>query len=147
MDLASLRSAGLDGLEQIYRQSPVGAAPSGLYRGHFLGWLQTRGANRWWVRAINGTLFERTRFGIDFDRRLWWFVRPGLAAGRFVFSPGPSRWRATECYRLEYGVSRLPVGRLLYDEVKSLDGDLALGIGGINADAGEGDHFFFALTR
>jgi hypothetical protein len=36
---------------------------------------------------------------------------------------------------------------VLYDEVKPLGPDLCLGIGGINARVGRGDHFFFALAR
>jgi hypothetical protein len=35
---------------------------------------------------------------------------------------------------------------LLYDEVKMLSPSLCLGIGGINAARGRGDHFFFALV-
>ena len=31
--------------------------------------------------------------------------------------------------------------------VKPLSADLCLGLGGINAERGEGDHFFFALYR
>ena len=143
-----LTQSSADELERLYRESPVGASPSGLYRGRLLRWLDTPGARRPLVRVLDHLLFERTTFGVDFERRLWWFVRPELAAGRFVFSPGPSRWRETDTWRLEYAVSRLPILRgILYDEVKPLDGETCLGIGGINAERGEGDHFFFALTR
>jgi hypothetical protein len=101
------------------------------------------------VRAVDWLLFDAPPFGIDFDTRCWWFGRPRLQAGRFRASPGPSRWRDTPTLRLEYDVSRLPrpVRALLYDEVKPLDGERCLGLGGIDADAGEGDHFFFSLER
>jgi hypothetical protein len=36
---------------------------------------------------------------------------------------------------------------MLYDEVKPLSADLLLGLGGVNAETGEGDHFFFTLER
>jgi hypothetical protein len=61
---------------------------------------------------------------------------------------GRSRWRDTETVRLHYEVSRLPgpVRAVLYDEVKVLSPSLCLGIGGINAARGRGDHFFYALV-
>jgi hypothetical protein len=144
MDLERL---SLDELERLYVESPVGDAPAGNYRGQFLYRLPTRGAHKWHMYTMSALLFEHTRFGVDFERRLWWFLRPELAAGRFVFSPGPSRWRPTDAFRLEYAVSKLPVRGLLYDEVKPLGPDLCLGLGGVNAPRGDGDQFFFALTR
>jgi hypothetical protein len=36
---------------------------------------------------------------------------------------------------------------MLYDEVKPLSRDACLGIGGVNAGRGAGDHFFFVLER
>jgi hypothetical protein len=135
----------LDEVERTYREAPLGPAPSGVYRGRFLHWLPP--SRQWHVRVVDTLLFRWPRFGVDFDRRLWWFVRPALAAGRFQFSPGPSRWRAAETYRLEYDVSRLPVRGILYDEVKPISADLCLGLGGVNAPTGHGDHFWFALVR
>jgi hypothetical protein len=140
-----LRHAPLDQLEKTYREAPLGPAPTGIYQGTFLYWLPP--SNNLLVRAFDTVMFERTRFGIDFDRRLWWFVTPKLAAGRFEISEGPSRWRPAETYRLEYSVSKLPGRGLLYDEVKPLDDDVCLGMGGTNAPAGKGDHFWFALHR
>lgn len=137
----------LDELERTYRDMPAGPPPAGLYRGRFLRWLDTPGSPKWHLRAIESLLFERTRFGVDFERRLWWFVRPGLRAGRFVASQGPSRWRPADTLRLEYAVSWLPIRALLYDEIKPLTADLCLGLGGVNAERGEGDHFFFSLAR
>ena len=147
MNAEELSGASVERLEQIYRDAPVGPPPSGSWRGQWLTWLDTPGAKVWHVRLMDGILFERTRFGIDFDRRLWWFITPQLAAGRFEVSPGRSRWRDTETLRLEYGVSRLPIRGYLYDEVKPLSHELCLGLGGINAGPGEGDHFFFSLVR
>lgn len=131
----------------MFRAAPVGRLPRGTWEGRFLGFLPCEGARRWHVRAVDTALFVWPRFGIDFDRRLWWFLSPRLAAGRFRLEPGRSRWRDTEVLRLQYDVSRLPrpVRALLYDEVKPLDDRTALGIGGIDAPVGEGDHFFFSL--
>jgi hypothetical protein len=93
--------------------------------------------------------FVRLPFGIDFDRRRWFFVDPRLLVGRFATECGPSRWRDTDSVRLTYHGSRLPriIRSSLYDEVKPLSDELCLGMGGINADRGTGDHFFFALRR
>jgi hypothetical protein len=144
-----LERASRDELEALYRDAPLGPAPSGCYRGKMLTWLDTPGAHRWHVRVADSLLFRALPFGVDFDRNLWWFVRPRLRAGRFRTSVGPSRWREAETLRLEYDVSRLPwpVPRLLYDEVKPLAEGLCLGLGGMNFERGEGDHFFFALWR
>jgi hypothetical protein len=149
MQRTDLENAGIDGLERIYREAPVGPLPIGNFRGRFLGWLDTPGSKRWHVRAADWLLFEKPRFGVDFDRRVWWFVKPSLAAGRFEVSHGPSRWRPCDTLRLTYETSRLPaaIRNLLYDEVKPLGADLLLGLGGTNFDTGEGDHFFFSLSR
>jgi hypothetical protein len=146
MNAGELKGASREQLEEIYRSAPVGPLPSGNWRGEWLTWLDTPGAKRWHVRLMDTILFERTRFGIDFDRRLWWFITPAIAAGRFEISTGPSRWRDTETLRLEYGVSKLPIRGVLYDEVKPLSDALCLGLGGVNAGTGQGDHFFFSLV-
>jgi hypothetical protein len=149
MTAAELLRLDLAGLESLYNDTPRGPAPRGLFRGRKLAWVDGGGARRAHVRLVDGLLFGALRFGIDFDRRLWWFVRPSLALGRFELDAGPSRWRDTDTFQLHYQASRLPapVRTLLYDEVKPLGDDLCLGLGGINAPLGEGDHFFFALTR
>jgi hypothetical protein len=146
LSLPSLQAATLDELEVLYAESALGPAPTGRFRGVSLRYLPHLPR---WLRAVDWLMFEAPTFGIDFDQRRWWFVRPSLAAGRFDASFGPSRWRKTETLRLKYDPSRLPglVRRRLYDEVKPLGPDLCLGIGGLNADAGSGDHFFFALVR
>jgi hypothetical protein len=124
----------------------MGPVPRGCWRGRWLGWLDTPGARVWHVRVADTLLFRALTFGVDFDRRRWWFVHPRLGAGRFRISAGRSRWRDTDALRLEYDVSRLPVRHILYDEIKPLPDGRCLGLGGINAERGQGDHFFFELT-
>jgi len=143
----NLDSMSLDELERVYREAPFGPLPTGLFRGRVVAWLDTPGSRRPIYRAPERVMFGLTPFGVDFDHNGWWFLSPRLLAGRFVAAAGPSRWRTTETLRLDYSVSRLPGRGLLYDEVKPLAADLCLGIGGINANRGEGDHFFFSLTR
>jgi hypothetical protein len=147
--MSELDGASLESLERIYRETPLGPPPSGSYRGRFLCWLPTPGARRWHVRLMDGILFVPSRFGVDFDRNLWWFVTPRVALGRFEVTPGPSRWRETDTFRLTYGVSKLPrpVRGMLYDEVKPLSDGVCLGLGGVDAETGEGDHFYFVLER
>jgi hypothetical protein len=69
--------------------------------------------------------------------------------GRFEPRVQRSRWRDAQTVGLHYEVSRLPsfVRGALYDEVRPLSPRWWIGIGGINADVGEGDHFFFGLQR
>ncbi|MBI4957267.1 MAG: hypothetical protein HY908_34970 [Myxococcales bacterium] len=145
MDLASLNEREL---EDLYRSAPLGPTPRGRFRGRMLGFVAPGGPGPA-MRLLDRALFEWTPYGIDFDRSLWWFVAPALRVGRFRASVGPSRWREAEVVRLEYDVSRLPgpLRRILYDEVKPLDEGTALGLGGVNAERGRGDHFFFALER
>ena len=149
LGLDDLRRAGLDELERLYAAAGPVAVPSGSFRGVHLRWLETSGARHPLFRPIEVLGFERTPFGVDFDRRCWFFVKPWVAMGRFEPQPGASRWRHTDTVQLRYHVSRLPgpIRRILYDEVKPLGPDLCLGIGGINRRAGPGDHFFFALAR
>lgn len=137
-----LRGSSLEALEQIYRDVPVGPAPSTLFRGQVLKPIDTafaRSRTGWAVTLP----FERLPFGIDFARGAWFFGHPQLQAGHFRISPGRSRWRATQTLQLHYDVSRLPFRGVLYDEVKPLSDTLALGLGGLNRDAG--DLFFFVL--
>lgn len=135
-----------DALERTFRDAPLGERPQGSWVGRHLGFLDTRGARRLDVRALDTLLFVWPRWGIDFDRRLWWFVDPRIATGRFRIERGPSRWRDAEVLRLVYDVSRLPIRGVLYDEIKPLAGGRVLGIGGTNHDRGLGDHFWFELS-
>lgn len=133
-------------METLFRSAPDGPAPRGVFEGRFLCWVEKPPLA---LFAVDSVLFRAIRFGIDFDRGHWWFIRTAVAAGRFRTSWGPSRWRNTDALRLEYDVSRLPgpVRRLLYDEVKPLTDDAGLGLGGVNRDGQEAAHFFFSLTR
>lgn len=142
-----LLHADLATLERVYATSPLAAAPRGVWRGRYLRTLRTPGARRPEVRLLDYLLFERTPFGIDFDVRRWWFWLPLARIGRFEISEGPSRWRDCQALRLTYGASRLPgpVRDQLYDEVRPLAPDLCLGLGGLNRDVDQGDHFFFLL--
>jgi hypothetical protein len=123
--------------------------PTGVYDGQVLRWVETNGPCVGFFLAIEWFGFVVLPWGVRFDKNLWWFVVPPLNAGRFSATPGPSRWRDTETYRLTYGTSCLPkiFRDILYDEVKPLDENTCLGLGGINRGPGQGDHFFFLLTR
>lgn len=135
----------LGDLETLYR-GPLGEPPRGVTRGTFLGFLDTPGGRDWRHRALHTLLFRWPRWGVDFDRRLWWFGSPRFAAGRFTSTLGPSRWRDATVLRLDYSASRSAFGRrILYDELKPLPDGRIIGIGGINADRGAGDHFWFEL--
>jgi hypothetical protein len=146
--LEELLRASRPELEEIYASRPMGPTPGGRFRGVFLCFLDNDGAARPSTRAIDSLLFRAVPFGVDFGSRRWWFVDPRVQAGRFDAEAGPSRWRDTDTLRLRYGASRLPgpIRSYLYDEVKPLSEDLCLGIGGVDAERGEGDHFFFALS-
>ncbi len=147
--LAELRRYPLAQLEKCYAERRPVAVPLGYYRGTHLRWLDTPGASHPLLRPVVDLLFRRTPFGVDFERERWFFFRRGLGMGRFAAQIGPSRWRDTDTVRLTYDRSRLPspVRRLLYDEVKPLSDSLCLGLGGINAETGRGEYFFFALHR
>lgn len=145
----ALRAMSLDELEGLWTEPVERIEPQGVFRGGVLARIEHATAQRplWrWTERIG---FEWTPFGIDFDRRLWFFFEPRLATGRFEPRWQGSRWRDTDAIALRYHVSKLPraIRRRLYDEVKPLSQDWILGIGGIDAERGEGDHFFFALER
>ncbi len=148
--MAEFSLTGCGAAELESRFAGLVAAPplEGLFEGRMLRFLDTPSASSVYTRVLDTLLFG-PRFGVDFERRLWWFHHPWIATGRFHPSVGPSRWRDAEVVRLEYDVSRLPrpIRGLLYDEVKPLDVDHALGLGGINAPRGQGEHFWFELRR
>lgn len=142
-------STPLAELERLYADTPLGPLPTGTYDGQVLRWVETNGPCVGGFLALEWFGFVVLPWGIRFDKNLWWFGTPLLAAGTFVATPGPSRWRDTEAYRLTYDTSHLPkfFRDILYDEMKPLDADTVLGLGGVNRDVGQGDHFFFLLTR
>ncbi len=134
-----------DQLERRWRDAPLAAMPRGRWVGRHLGWLATRGARHPLWRPLSTVMFRWTRFGIDFDRAVWWFMRPDRAGGQFTTSVGPSRWRDdARVVRLDYGGAGLPapIRGLLYDELKPLSASHVIGLGGINRDRGAGDHFW-----
>jgi hypothetical protein len=144
-----LASATLDELERIYRDTSAPlAVPRGRFRGRHLAWLRTTG-NPVWLGPALWLAFARIPFGVDFDRRRWFFLHHAARIGHFLPDIGPSRWRDTQTIRLHYHPSRLPgaVRTFLYDEVKPLTESLCLGIGGIHAPRGRGEQFFFSLER
>jgi hypothetical protein len=149
LGLQTLRSATREELEAIYRDMPPVDWTPALWRGHFLCMLESAGARNLALRWISEIGFGNAPFWLDADEGLWCFGTPEIGIGRFVPRRGRSRWRDTTTLCLEYHQSKLPglIRRELYDEVKPLTPDLALGISGINAGAGAGELFFFALTR
>jgi hypothetical protein len=132
-------------LERAFRE-PLGVLPRGLVTGHFLRFVDSPGARKSIVRALDTLVFRSLVWGLDLDDRRWWFEHPSLRAGHYRIVEGVSRWRDTRVLQLHYDVSRLPGRGILYDELKPLADGRVLGLGGIDADVGAGDHFFFELT-
>jgi hypothetical protein len=147
--LAEIRSLSSEEFEELWL-APAKTEPlCGVYEGHVLGRIDNDGARRPFWEWSQRIAFEWIPFGIDFDRGLWFFFSPRVAMGRFEARSQRSRWRETDAFGLHYETSRFPnvVRDVLYDEVKPLDDRLLMGLGGVNAERGEGDHFYFALTR
>lgn len=146
---SELEGLSIAELERLFAHDSAIDVPEGRFEGRVLARLDNRGARRLRWRAMQIPMFEWLPFGIDFDRSRWFFVSPSAQVGRFEARVERSRWRDTEVVTLRYEPSRLPgpIKSILYDEVKPLSDDLVLGLGGQNAGTGEGDHFFFALTR
>jgi hypothetical protein len=145
----AIRRLSVRELDALYIQSPLRPLPRGVFDGRVLRWLASarRLRNAGFV-FLEWVGFELFSWGIDFDSSAWWVGAKCLQGGNFCGTEGPSRWRPTECVRLRYDNEPLPFARrLLYDEVKPLSDELCLGIGGINADGGVGDHFYFLLQR
>jgi hypothetical protein len=137
-----LRSSGLEALEQLYREAPVGPRPAGAFHGEVLHRVASPFARSLGASAVV-LPFERLSFGVDFSTCAWFFVHPRAQLGHFRVVAGPSRWRPTQTLQLHYDVSRLPIRGLLYDEVKPLSETLCLGLGGLNREPG--DLFYFLL--
>lgn len=148
ISVSQLQHSSLEELESVFASDGLVRVPDGCYRGIFLARLRTRGARTPIGRFISAG-FATTPFGIDFRSNAWFLVHPRMQAGRFEPRVGRSRWRETDAVTLHYGVSRLPaqIRGALYDEVKPLSDAICLGLGGINAERGDGDQFFFALER
>lgn len=136
-------------LDDVFVNAPLLDLPRGVFDGSTIRRLTTPGASHPIYRSLEWLGFEAMRWGIDFDGPRWFFQSPLLRAGRFEPRAGRSRWRPTDAFQMHYHPSRLPrlLSGTLYDEVKPLSEDLCLGIGGVNMDVGDGDHFYFVLAR
>ena len=150
MKLSHLESLGPNELDELFCSERLVEIPWGVFRGKVLCWLPRPPGQHPLMRPVLWSLFDLSPFGVDFDSQRWFFLHdrsPRL--GHFAATVGQSRWRDAEVVRLEYERSRLPrmVKGLLYDELKPLGEDLCVGIGGLNAEAGQGEQFFFALER
>jgi hypothetical protein len=147
--LADLQRRSWDELDKLYIEAPPGPVPEGLFDGTFLIWLPPAKKLRNLPYVCLETLgFRCFCWGIDFVDRKWWIAARALRGGKFTPIQAASRWRPTQTWQLHYDGDGIPcVDRILYDEVKTLTPDLCLGIGGINAEQGIGDHFYFALRR
>lgn len=148
-DLLQMSEAELD---DVFVRAPLLDLPRGVFDGATLRRLATPGASHPIYRSLEWLGFEAMRWGITFDPLdgpRWFFQNPLLRAGRFEPRAGRSRWRATDAFQMHYHPSRLPrvLSDSLYDEVKPLSDDLCLGIGGVNLEVGDGDHFYFVLAR
>lgn len=124
----------------------------GNYKGTWLTRIENAGMYKPFNLITQWLMFDVTPFGISFhgdSGGIWYFFHPSLAAGDFDISLKRSRWRDTDCLALTYDHAKLPglVRDLLYDEIKPLSSTHALGIGWFNQPAGEGDNFYFLLTR
>ena len=146
---AGLSRLDLPALEEIFASVGPRIAPEGFFRGTYLCPVDSAGARALKSRLLILPAFRLLPFAVDFSACCWVMGRPAVHAGRFRVEQGPSRWRDAEVLQLHYEESRLPgpVRRQLYDEVKPLSETLCLGLGGVNAERGEGDLFYFALER
>ena len=145
-DLLQMSEAELD---DVFVRTPLLELPRGVFDGTTIRRLATPGASHPIYRSLEWLGFEAMRWGIDFDGPRWFFQNPLLRAGRFEPRAGRSRWRPTEAFQMHYHPSRLPrvLSGSLYDEVKRLSVDLCIGVGCVNIQDGDGDHFYFVLAR
>ena len=140
-------------LDAIFTAPGTARLPAeGNYRGTWLRRIENAGTYKPFNLISQWLMFEVTPFGITFHSDgtgIWYFFHPVLAAGNFVMHSEASRWRTTQCVTLNYENAALPgpVRDILYDEIRVLSDDHALGIGGFKGPAGDGDNFYFLLTR
>lgn len=147
--LANLARMSLQELETLYTGQSPAELPWGRFEGKLLRWHSAPEARHPVWRPMLAAMFQLAPFGVDFDRRCWFFVNQRMRTGRFEVSLGASKWRPTQAFRLRYDASGLPrsVRGLLYDELKPLSEDLCLGIGGLNLSGQPAAVFFFGLER
>jgi hypothetical protein len=150
---ADFRAKSLSQLETLFMQpAPLAYPVPGNYAGKWLKRIENAGTYKPFNLISQWLMFEIMPFGITFQNDntgIWYFFNPALAAGNFVMKNGASMWRDTKAVALNYETAKLPgfVRGILYDEIKPLSENHALGIGGFKGPAGDGDNFFFLLTR
>lgn len=151
--IAEFRSKSAAEIDAIFTAPGTAQLPvPGNYTGTWLCRIQNAGTYKPFNLISQWLMFEITPFGITFNADpsgIWYFFNPALAAGNFTLRAEASRWRETQCLTLNYETSALPapVREILYDEVKVLSDHHCLGIGGFKGPAGDGDNFYFLLTR
>ncbi len=151
--VAEFRAKSAAELDAIFCAAGSALLPQpGSYKGTWLRRIENAGTYKPFNLVSQWLMFELTPFGITFHSDasgIWYFFNPALAAGNFVMRSENSRWRTTQCATLNYETSALPglVRDILYDEVKVLSDRHCLGIGGFKGPAGDGDNFYFLLTR
>ena len=129
---------------------------SAIYKGQYLLRIDSDGAGKWYNRYPQELMFNFVPFGLNFfnDKKKkyasgdWYFFHRRLCAGSFEMIPGQSRWRNTNSIALNYDNSSLPsiIKNILYDEIKYIGNNIYLGIGGVNKETGNGDHFYFVIS-
>jgi len=149
IELSDLKRCSIRVLENIYENEGAADVPQGVYKGTHLGWIEDNINHRQLLKSGIFLGFKLAPYGIDFDRKRWFFINKNARIGHFRAETERSRWRDTDAVCLHYESSRLPrmIRSHLYDEVKPLTDSLCLGVGGINKPDGGGDIFYFALTR
>lgn len=157
--IREFREKSLPELENIFAAPAKMAYPTaGCYAGTWLRRIENSGSYKPFNLISQWLLFEITPFGITFNSEsadgaarngIWYFFHPAFATGNFHMVAGQSRWRNTPAVAMNYGAAELPavVRNMLYDEVKPLTVNHCIGIGGFDAPTGDGDNFYFLLTR
>lgn len=151
--IAEFKNKSADELEKLFAaEAPLAYPAPGNYAGTWLIRIENPGTYKPFNLISQWLMFEITPFGITFnadETGIWYFFNPALAAGNFTMQNGTSLWRDSKAVALNYETAKLPgfVRGILYDEVKPLSENHALGIGGFKGPRGDGDNFFFLLTR
>ena len=151
--IADFRAKPAAELDAIFSAPGAARLPQpGNYKGTWLRRIENAGTYKPFNLISQWLMFELTPFGITFNADatgIWYFFNPALAAGNFAMCAEASKWRNTQCATLNYENAGLPgpVRDILYDEVRVLSDNHCLGIGGFKGPAGDGDNFYFLLTR
>lgn len=151
--IAEFRSKPALELDAIFSAPGAAALPQpGNYTGTWLRRIENAGTYKPFNLVSQWLMFEVTPFGITFNADatgIWYFFNPALAVGNFAMRAEASAWRKTQCVTLNYETAALPapVRDMLYDEVRVLSENHCLGIGGFKGPVGDGDNFYFLLTR